>query len=259
MLVLSAGRATPFGPDADGGLGEGSLARVLAYVLALAFTASLAMVFASAPASAGAGPAKLSKADRQLIAAASVNGQPVTMLFATLESATASVASQLRALGAVVRKQDADVGYIRADVPADKVDAAAKIDGVQGVEADQTFDLTPPDVGDSASPDQLPPDGSTPAQNAYMPTRDIGAPQFVAAHPTWDGRGITIGHLDTGVDVGHPALQTTTTGERKIVDWISYTDPVTDGDPSWIKMDRTVTVVGGTFTVGTGASARTYT
>jgi subtilisin family serine protease len=230
------------------------LARVFAYVFALVFTASLVLV-ASAPANAGGGPAKLSKADRQAIAAASVNGQPVTLLFATLESATASVASQLRGMGATVRKQDTDVGYIRADVPADKVDAAAKIAGVQGVEADQTFSVTPPDSGDTAAPEQLPPGSSTSAQNAYMPTRDTGAPQFVAAHPTWDGRGITIGHLDTGVDIGHPALQTTTTGERKIVDWISYTDPVTDGDPSWIKMDRTVTVVGGTFTI----DGRTYT
>ncbi|HTJ60085.1 MAG TPA: S8 family serine peptidase, partial [Candidatus Saccharimonadales bacterium] len=179
----------------------------------------------------------------------------MTLLFATLETRTAAVASQLGSLGAIVRKQDTDVGYIRADVPADQVDAAAKIDGVQGVEADQTFSLTPPDLGDTPAPEQLPPDGSTPAQNAYMPTRDTGAPQFVAAHPTWDGRGITIGHLDTGVDIGHPALQTTTTGERKIVDWVSYTDPVTDGDPSWIKMDRTVNVVGGTFTI----DGRTYT
>lgn len=231
------------------------MARVLAQVLALALTASLVLVSSAAPAVADGGPAKLSKADRQLIAAATVNGQPVTLLFATLESATNSVAAQLRALGATVRKVDADVGYIRADVPAGAVDAAAKIDGVQGVEADQVFDLTPPDLGDADLPEQLPPDSTTPAQNAYMPTRDTGAPQFVAAHPTWDGRGITIGHLDTGVDIGHPALQTTTTGERKIVDWISYTDPVTDGDPSWIKMDRTVTITNGTFTI----DGRTYT
>jgi len=179
------------------------------------------------------------------------------MLFATVETSTGSVANALRALGATVRKQDSDVGYIRADVPTDKADVAAKLAGVVGSELDQVFDLIPPDIdGDVIA--ATPPD-TTPAQNAYMPTRDTGAPQFVAAHPTWDGRGVTIGILDTGIDLGHPALQTTTTGERKIVDWITYTDPATDSDPSWIAMNATVTVVGGTFTVGTGAGARTYT
>lgn len=49
-------------------------------------------------------------------------------------------------------------------------------------------------------------------------------------YPKSDGRGVTIGILDSGVDLGHPALQKTTTGERKIVDWVTATDPVVDGD-----------------------------
>ncbi len=227
---------------------------------ALVIGTLIASVTASAAFAAPPDRSKLSKADRERLASATANGAAtVTMLFATVETSTSSVASALAALGATVRKTDGDVGYIRADVPADQADAASKLAGVLGSELDQVFDLTPPDTGDGDVPEQLPPDGTTPAQNPYMPTRDTGAPQFVAAHPTWDGRGITIGHLDTGVDLGHPALQTTSTGERKIVNWVSFTDPVTDGDPSWIKMDRTVTVVGGTFTIGTGAAARTYT
>lgn len=231
-------------------------ARVL--MSAFAIVALLATISTSALAAPG-DRSKLSKQDRERLATATANGaSTVTMLFATDEAQTGSVAAALSGLGATVRKTDSDVGYIRADVPADQADAASKLPGVQGSELDQTFDVTPPDTGESDDAEAVPP-SSTGALNPYMPTRDVGAPQFVAVHPTWDGRGITIGHLDTGVDIGHPALQTTTTGERKIVDWISATDPVTDGDPSWIKMDRTVTIVGGTFTVGTGASARTYT
>ena len=59
-----------------------------------------------------------------------------------------------------------------------------------------------------------------------MPIGDTGAAQFMAAHPTWDGRGVTVGILDLGVDLDHPGLQTTSTGERKIVDWVTYTDPL---------------------------------
>jgi len=224
----------------------------------LVISALLATVAGTAFAAPGDRSTKLSKQDRERLASAVANGQStVTMLFATVESSTGSVAAALRALGATVQKTDADVGYIRAAVPADKADQASKLAGVAGSELDQIFTIEPPDAdGDVTA--ATPPD-NTPAQNPYMPTRDIGSPQFVAAHPTWDGRGVTIGILDLGVDLGHPALQTTTTGQRKVIDWITYTDPVTEGDPSWVPMTSTVTVVGGTFTVGTGASARTYT
>jgi hypothetical protein len=74
-----------------------------------------------------------------------------------------------------------------------------------------------------------------------MPVRDTGAAAFTAAHPTWDGRGTTIGIVDSGVDLDHPALATTTTGERKITDWVTATDPFTDDDPTWLKMSTQVT------------------
>ncbi|KPC82542.1 hypothetical protein ADL35_18430, partial [Streptomyces sp. NRRL WC-3753] len=47
---------------------------------------------------------------------------------------------------------------------------------------------------------------------------------------------ITIGILDSGIDLGHPALQKTTTGERKITDWVTATDPIVDGDQTWRPM-----------------------
>ena len=49
-----------------------------------------------------------------------------------------------------------------------------------------------------------------------MPTGDTGAAQFALANPTWDGRGVTIGIVDTGVSLDHPSLTTTSTGERKV-------------------------------------------
>jgi len=227
-----------------------------ARVIAGAVIASLVLALAL-PTVASADPGnKPSKKDRELVAAAVANGEStVTMLFATSKGATGAVASALRALGATVRKEEAAVGYIRANVPTDQVDAAAKISGVLGSEVDQVWEIGLPDATDGGDVQVDPPGPTTPSQNPFMPTRDIGAPQFVAAHPTFDGRGTTIGILDTGVDLGHPALQTTSTGERKIIDWLTYTDAATDGDPSWVRVATTVTIAGGTFTVG----ARTWT
>ena len=59
------------------------------------------------------------------------------------------------------------------------------------------------------------PGPATPNINPYMPTGDTGGAQFVAAHPTWDGRGVTVGIVDSGVTLDHPSLLTTTTGERR--------------------------------------------
>ena len=79
-----------------------------------------------------------------------------------------------------------------------------------------------------------------------MPTRETGAVAFKKSHPTYDGRGVTIGILDSGVDLDHPALQKTSTGERKIVDWVTATDPLLESDLTWRAMLTDVS--GPTFT-----------
>ncbi len=52
----------------------------------------------------------------------------------------------------------------------------------------------------------------------WMPLRATGVEDFLRAHPTYDGRGVLIGILDSGIDPSIPGLATTTTGERKILD-----------------------------------------
>jgi len=51
-----------------------------------------------------------------------------------------------------------------------------------------------------------------------MPLSPMGVDRFVAEHPTFDGRGVIIGILDTGIDLGLPGFRTTTTGEPKVLD-----------------------------------------
>ncbi len=51
-----------------------------------------------------------------------------------------------------------------------------------------------------------------------MPLSTTGVLRFAAAHPTWDGRGVLIAILDSGIDPGIAGLLTTSSGLPKIID-----------------------------------------
>ena len=51
-----------------------------------------------------------------------------------------------------------------------------------------------------------------------MPLKSTGVDVFRAAHPTYDGRGVLIGILDSGIDPGVAGLIVTSTGAPKILD-----------------------------------------
>ncbi len=217
----------------------------------------------AAPGSGLSADRGLGKHDRALLVEAQAHGDhTATLIVVAGAGSSAKVQSAVEALGGTVRYREDDLGYLRVVVPLDKAKSVAAISGVQAVDVDETIALEDPKPkpgGQQAPAPQTPPGSSTPAVNPYLPTGDMGAPQFVAAHPTWDGRGTTIGIIDTGVDLAHPALQTTTTGDRKITDWVTATDPTftngvnNDADATWLDMSTLVS--GPTFTNG----GNTYT
>ncbi len=225
-------------------------------VTAVAAAAAAAVVIApTAQAVQQGGAGGLSKADRALIAQAIANGDAtVTLLIAAKSGAAAQVATGVNKLGGTVGYREDDVSYVRAEVPTGKAIQVASLAGVDAVDVDEVIPLDDPRPDGQVLPAPQPAPGpATPNNNPYMPIGDTGASQFMAAHPTWDGRGVTVGIIDSGIDLANPALQTTSTGERKIVDWVTATHPTDDNDPTWISMATGVS--GPTFTVG----AVTYT
>ncbi|HQV82595.1 MAG TPA: S8 family serine peptidase [Ornithinibacter sp.] len=189
---------------------------------------------------------KLGQHDRQLLEKARSKGEKrVTILLATEKGATKGVAASVKANGGFTGMTNDRIGYVRATVPTSAVEKVAGLAKVLAVDLNESIPLPDPTVessgraGATASVDA--PGPSTPEVNPYMPTNEIGSVDFRTAHPTWDGRGVTIGVIDSGVDLDHPALQTTTTGERKIVDWVTATDPIFDGDGTWRRMLTEIT------------------
>jgi tripeptidyl-peptidase-2 len=54
--------------------------------------------------------------------------------------------------------------------------------------------------------------------HGWMPLASTGVDRFLRAHPDYDGRGVLIGILDTGIDPLVPGLGTTTAGSPKMID-----------------------------------------
>ncbi|WP_374271284.1 S8 family serine peptidase [Actinoplanes sp. M2I2] len=228
---------------------------MLAVGVAAGATLSSALPAAAAPGQ-GAAPAVLQAADSpatpkdspadtlgghdaELLAKAeAAHKKFVTAIVATDAGKSAEVAAKIEALGGVVTRRFDQIGYVLASVPIAKVLAAANLAGVAAVDLEETIKV--PETGSNdrpGKPAQLAAPGpSTPAANPYLPTDETGSVDFKKKNPKYDGRGVTIGIMDSGVDLDHPALSKTTTGERKIVDWVTATDPLLEGDGTWRAM-----------------------
>ncbi len=206
----------------------------------------------------------LFKDSRQSLAIAQAQGRThVSLLIAAKPGASRQVAAQAKRLGGDVRYEDAEVGYLRVKIPIGQAVALSESASIEAVTVD--YDDAYPsrlrpgaDALPLASPDPAwPPKLSEyPLTNPYSPVADLAADGFLAEHPTWDGRGVTIAVLDGNLDVLLPEFQTGRLLDGstvpKMADYLNVTDPRDDFElnPQWVDMKEVVRSSGGTITFG---------
>jgi hypothetical protein len=209
-------------------------------------------------ANAKRGPAtpltKLRKIDRERAIAAKLrNKKEVMLVVAAKPGMNAAVVRESTNFGAVVRFREDSVDYLRLKVPVDRIYEIAglstvEVVAVNGVQLYKTSQDIP--VGRSkATP---PPDKNTATENPFLPTADIGAPQFIRDHPTFDGRGVTIANVDgNSPDTLAPELQTALSIDGsplpKFSDVINALDPSDDESPLRVEMSNEVEARNGRF------------
>jgi subtilisin family serine protease len=57
----------------------------------------------------------------------------------------------------------------------------------------------------------------------FLATSEIQATKFIK-ETGYNGKGIKVAILDTGISLGHPGLSTTINGTQKIIDWMDFTE-----------------------------------
>ncbi|HJT65104.1 MAG TPA: S8 family serine peptidase [Pyrinomonadaceae bacterium] len=134
-----------------------------------------------------------------------------------------ALAASVGRLNGTVQWRDDDVDYLRVEIDPKRVQELSISPAIESINLAGSVDyLSSPDEEAQAATQEkaaaqeraatatrvAPPDRNTPPINPYLPTSAIGAPQFIAAHPTFDGRGVTVAVVDTNIDFLLPELRT---------------------------------------------------
>jgi hypothetical protein len=262
---------------------------------------SLTTLTASLPAQTNLRDRFFKDARAELALARARGESTVVLTIASREGENEAVVAAITRAKGTVRYRADDVSYIRATIPTDRaleVVGSAPIETATidvkgsptrpyllfpgnatgyssrddgGSRSSQSVEHSFPSRlarGDAATvqidtiPGWLPKDLPDPLNRPYSPLADMGALELRKKNPTYDGRGVVVGHVEGHIDILAPEFKTAYSidGKRinKFADYLTaedpeYTEGASDSFNPWVKVDP-VTASGGRFTV----SGKTY-
>ena len=198
-----------------------SILVVLIMALAIVPATSVPTSATAAPTvSQPTGSEKLIPVDKQIENILKGNEKEVRLIIAPARDKAMEVYEEIAKIGKIDPISKPQYQFIVATIPRENLDKLRSIKGIVGVWEDRTVKLPDP----VKEPD-------TPAVGSQeLPKPDMFLSVYTTqAYNTWVdygvyGDNVTVAVLDTGVDVGHPFLQTTLDGRRKIIDIYDASD-----------------------------------
>lgn len=167
------------------------------------------------PTSAG----KLMPVDKQIEKFLNGNEKEVRLIIAPARDKAMEVYKEIAKLGKIDPISKPEFSFIVATIPRENLIKLKSIDGIVGIWEDRMVKLPSP---------VKEPDVSAQSETPQKPNMFLSV-HTTQAYNTWVdygdlGDNITVAVLDTGVDVGHPFLQRTLDGRRKIIDVYDASD-----------------------------------
>ena len=94
----------------------------------------------------------------------------MTLLLAAKEGEAEPAAAAIEAAGGTVAFRDDELGYLRVELPLERVSVVERIESIQAADVDEVIPLPDPrpDASEPARP-RPPPGPDTPNDNRYMP------------------------------------------------------------------------------------------
>lgn len=210
-----------------------SIAIERAFGRALVFVSVMAALFGYPAADARH---VLDKNTALLMASYRVGGvKQVPLAIVTKSGKAGEVAREIESRGGRVQYIEEAIGFIALVLPIDEIGSLVEHEGIEALDIDWIkdgegerhigrdiiFSSADPNVakapsaggvtsseGSIGSDTRWPPRPSRhPFENPHSVLRDLGAERLLVSNPTFDGRGIVIGHVENFHDFLHPDLQ----------------------------------------------------